>query len=83
MVEVPLSKETKAHIRAPWSKALMVKMYGRIVGFSYLTFKINTLWSLKGKMDCVNLGKDFFLIKFNDNEDYDKVLREGPWFIYR
>ena len=43
MVEVPLSKETKAHIRAPWSKALIVKVYGRTVSFSYLTFKINTL----------------------------------------
>ena len=32
-------------------------------------------------MDCMDFGKDFFLIKCNDNEDYDKVLREGPWFI--
>ena len=49
MVEVPLSKETKAHIRAPWSKALIVKVYGRTVSFSYLTFKINTLWSPRAK----------------------------------
>ena len=27
------------------------------------------------------LGHDFFLIKFNDDSDYDKVLRGGPWFI--
>ena len=81
MVEVLLSKETKACIRAPWSKALIVKVYGRTISFGYLTFKINTLWSLRAKMDCMDFGKDFFLIKCNDNEDYDKVLREGPWFI--
>lgn len=32
-------------------------------------------------MDCVNLGRDFFLIRFSSNEDYDHVLRRGPWFI--
>nr|XP_023914204.1 uncharacterized protein LOC112025751 [Quercus suber] len=72
MVEAPLSKETKARKRAPWSKALIAKVYDRTV---------NTLWSPRAKMDCVDLGKDFFLIKFNDNEDCDKVLRGGPWFI--
>ena len=33
------------------------------------------------KIDCVNLGKDYFLIKFSSSNDYDKVLRGGPWFI--
>ena len=32
-------------------------------------------------MDCVDLGKDFYLIKFSEDSDYDKVLRGGPWFI--
>ena len=81
MVDVKLSKETKARIRAPWTKALIVKVYGKSVGYSYLTFKINTLWKPSARMDCVNLGHDFFLIKFSDDSDYDKVLHGGPWFI--
>nr|POE70182.1 hypothetical protein CFP56_61084 [Quercus suber] len=81
MAEVKLFKETKAHIKVPWSKVLIVKVYGRSVGFNSLTFKINALWKPKAKMDCVNLGRDFFLIKFSSNEDYDHVLHEGPWFI--
>nr|POE98399.1 hypothetical protein CFP56_65577 [Quercus suber] len=55
MAEVKLSKETKARIRAPWSRALIVKAYGRSVGFHYLTFKINALWKPTAKMDCVTL----------------------------
>uniref|UniRef100_A0A7N2N4Z5 Endonuclease/exonuclease/phosphatase domain-containing protein n=1 Tax=Quercus lobata TaxID=97700 RepID=A0A7N2N4Z5_QUELO len=43
MVEVKLSKETKSRIRAPWSKAFIVKVFNRIVGYNYLTFKINVL----------------------------------------
>ena len=32
-------------------------------------------------MDCANLGRDFFLVRFSDRDDYDKVLRGGPWFV--
>lgn len=81
MVEVKLSKETFSRIRAPWSKALIVKVYGRTVGFNYLTFKINALWKPVAKLDCVNLGKDFFFIRFSNSDDYDKVLRGGPSFV--
>lgn len=81
MVEVKLPKETKSHIREPWTKALIVKVFSKIVGFNYLTFKINSLWKPASRMDCVNLSRDFFLIKFSSSEDYDKVLRGGPWFV--
>jgi len=33
------------------------------------------------RMDCVNLGKDYVLIKFSSADDYDKVLKGGPWFV--
>lgn len=56
-------------------------MYGRSVGFHYLIFKINALWKSLEKMDCVNLGRGFFLSRFSSSDDYDKVLRGGPWFI--
>ncbi|XP_065630884.1 uncharacterized protein LOC136068109 [Quercus suber] len=81
MAEVKLSKETKARIRAPWSRALIVKVYGRSVGFNYLTFKLNAMWKPTAKMDCVAMGKGFFLVRFSGSDDYDFVLRGGPWFI--
>nr|POE76294.1 hypothetical protein CFP56_25662 [Quercus suber] len=70
-------------IKEPWSKALIVKVFGRTVGFNYLTFKINALWKPAARMDFVNLEKDFFLkkIRFNSFEDYDMVLCGGPWFV--
>ena len=81
MVDVSLSKETLIRIREPWYKALIVKVFGRNVGYSYLTFKINELWKPTAKMDCVDLGRDFFLIRFSCKDDFDKVLKGGPWFI--
>ena len=58
-----------------------MKVYGRTVGFNYLTFKINTLWKPSAKMDFVDLGRGFSLIKLSNDDDYDKVLKGGPWFV--
>ena len=75
MVDEKLSKESLLPIREPWSKALIVKVFGRTIGYNYLTFKINALWKLIAKLDCVHLGRDLFLIRFNCVDDYDKVLK--------
>ena len=38
--------------------------FGKIVGFDYLTFKINALQKPSARVDFGNLGKDFFLVRF-------------------
>lgn len=34
-----------------------------------------------GRLDCIDLENDFYLIKFGLVEDYEKVLKGGAWFI--
>lgn len=36
---------------------------------------LEAVWNPAGRLDCVDLGKDFFLIRFGLVEDYDKVLK--------
>lgn len=81
LVSVSLSKETKQRIRAPWSKALIVKVFGRTVGFNFLHSRLMTLWKPSGRVDMVDLGRDFFLLRFSVQEDLELVLRKGPWFV--
>ena len=78
---VALSKEDKERIRAPWTSSLIVKSFGRSLGYMFLLSKIRELWRPSGRTDCIDLGHDFFLIKFECKEDIDKVLKGGPWFI--
>ncbi|XP_030941565.1 uncharacterized protein LOC115966474 [Quercus lobata] len=40
-----------------------------------------TLWKPSGRLDCVDLEKDFFLVRFSLKADYENVLRDGPWFV--
>ena len=81
LVAIPFSKELKNHIQSPWSKSLIVKVYGRAVGFSFLHGRLLSLWKPVGKLDCMDLGKEFFLVCFSVREDCEAVLRNGPWFI--
>jgi len=60
MAAVCLSKETKQRIRAPWAKALIVKVFGKIVGFNFLHAKLMGLWKPTGRVDMVDLGRDLF-----------------------
>ncbi|GKV19211.1 hypothetical protein SLEP1_g29500 [Rubroshorea leprosula] len=42
---------------------------------------IKAQWKPRGKMDCIDLGLDFFLIRFHEKEDLNRVLHGGPWFV--
>lgn len=50
LASVSLSKETKQRIRAPWAKALIVKVFGKTVGYNYLHSKLLGLWKPSGEL---------------------------------
>ena len=81
LAAVTLTRETKRRIRGPWSKALIVKLYGKSMGLQYLQDKLNFLWKPSGRIVCVDLGNGFYSVCFSLKEDMDTVLEKGPWFI--
>ena len=60
---------------------MIVKVFGQMVGFHYLCSKVMSLWKLAGRLDCVDLGRDFFLMRFGLVEDFENVIKGGRWFI--
>ena len=71
----------KAHFRGKWAHALIIKPFGRNVGFHFLHARIMSLFKPAGRLECIDLEMGFFLIRFGLVEDYDNVLKGGPWFI--
>ncbi|KAK9983866.1 hypothetical protein SO802_033391 [Lithocarpus litseifolius] len=53
----------------------------RVVGYHFLQAKLLALWKPAGKLDFIDLGRDFYLIRFGLKEDYSAVLEKGPWFV--
>nr|POE69483.1 hypothetical protein CFP56_74936 [Quercus suber] len=81
LVVVKLTRETKLQIRKPWSNALIIKLYGRTMGYSFLQNKLNLMWKPTGRLDCVDLGDDFYSVRFSLKEDMEAILKNGSWFI--
>ena len=78
---IGVSKEDKARMRTPLNLTLIVKTFGRNIGFLYLSIKIRSLWNPMGKMDCIDVRHDYFLIRFELQANLETVLRGGPWFV--
>ena len=81
LLAVKLFLEVRKQIRSKWAHALLVKVFGRSVGFHFLRNKVMRLWKPAGRLDYVDLCKDYFLMRFGLVEDYNNVLNSGPWFI--
>ena len=80
-LRVCFSRDDETCMRAPWYQALIIKPFGRKVGYSFLASKIRSMWNPRGAMDCIDLRFDCFLIKFELSEDADNILKGGCWFI--
>ncbi|GKV17362.1 hypothetical protein SLEP1_g27876 [Rubroshorea leprosula] len=77
-----ISKEEKRRIRMPWLNSIIIKAFGtEKAGYNFILPRIKAQWKPRGKMDCVDLGLDFFLIRFHEKEDLNRVLHGGPWFV--
>ncbi|KAK9997652.1 hypothetical protein SO802_022338 [Lithocarpus litseifolius] len=75
------SREFKQKIRKTWARAFIMKIYGRNVGLNFMQAKLLALWKPASRLDCMDLGHGFFLTRLSLGEDYENVLRKGPWFI--
>lgn len=78
---IRLSKEEKIYLRSPWRQTLIVKLWGRSIGYNYLLRRIKALWHPKSYFELVALDNDYFIVKFSSIEDYNFAKFEGPWII--
>lgn len=74
---VKISRKDKQRIKAPWAKALIVKVYGRSVSYNFIQAHLQSLWKPVGSLDCVDLGKEFYLVRFSLEEDHAIVLEKA------
>ncbi|XP_019242607.1 PREDICTED: uncharacterized protein LOC109222745, partial [Nicotiana attenuata] len=78
---IPITSEDKERIYKNWENALIIKIFGRRVTYQFLQQKIHAIWRPTEHLPLIDLGYDYYLIKFTRSENYDKALHGGPWFI--
>ncbi|PHU19887.1 hypothetical protein BC332_11038 [Capsicum chinense] len=80
---IPISKEEKDQLYLPWQHSVIVKLVGKRIEHQYLCMRLIALWKPTENLILIDLGKDFYKVKFNKIENKNKALNEEPWFIAR
>nr|CCA66008.1 hypothetical protein [Beta vulgaris subsp. vulgaris] len=76
-----LTKEEKRRIRHPWRNSLIIKLFDRRLSYDILVRRLKYKWNLKGDIALTDVGHAYYVVRFNNMEDYDFVLTQGPWLI--
>ncbi|KAJ8421286.1 hypothetical protein Cgig2_029432 [Carnegiea gigantea] len=43
--------------------------------------RLKTKWALKGDFSLIDIGHDYYVTKFMNMDDYEYVMRNGPWML--
>ncbi|KAE8702100.1 hypothetical protein F3Y22_tig00110503pilonHSYRG00817 [Hibiscus syriacus] len=63
-------------------RSVIIRLLGRAIGYKTLLNRIGLLWQLQGQYQVIDLENEYFLVKFECEQDYIHVLTEGPWTIF-
>lgn len=65
---ITLSDEEKVQIYEPWKNLIIVKLVGKRMLHHYLKKKIQELWKPTEDFQLIDLGVDYYIIKFKKKE---------------
>ncbi|KAI9121694.1 hypothetical protein K1719_008727 [Acacia pycnantha] len=76
------SEKMQKMLYKAWSRAVIVKLLGRNIGYKLLPSILQSLRAKRGVISLINIGNDFFVVKLSNREDYLNVLTGGPWMLF-
>lgn len=59
----------------------MSKLIGRKISHQLLENKLTELWKSIENLVLIDLGWDFYIAKFSQEENKQKTLHDGLWFV--
>nr|XP_016467815.1 PREDICTED: uncharacterized protein LOC107790404 [Nicotiana tabacum] len=76
---IPITSTDKTRLYEPWKYSIIVKIFGKRITHQIMHDKLMSLWKPTEALPLIDLGSDFFLIKFQREENMHKALHGGPW----
>jgi len=73
-----LSSEEKLRIYQPWAFSIIVKVFGKRISHQYLKKKLTILWKVSEEIILIDLGHDYFIVKFLKEENLQKKITKWP-----
>lgn len=78
---VKLSKERYIKMCKPQKQALVIKLMGRDLRFVALHERLTKMWKPQGPITWTDVGKEFYVLRFTNQVDYETVLLGDPWLV--
>ncbi|KAJ4822057.1 hypothetical protein Tsubulata_011510 [Turnera subulata] len=79
---VKISDRYRDMLHKRWANTLIVKLWGRNIGFRTLCNRLPNLWKLKKGVRVVDLDHNFYFVWFTNRQDYLNPLNNGPWIVF-
>lgn len=79
--EIKLIEADQSRVYSPWKYSLIVKLIEERILHQYLKEKIAKLRKPTEPFPLIDLGHDYFIIKFTKEENMIQALQNGSWFI--
>ncbi|KAI9086183.1 hypothetical protein K1719_031904 [Acacia pycnantha] len=79
---IMIDDKEREHLCKPFVKSLFVKLLGGSMSLYFLESKLNQIWARKGAIKLEDLENEFFVVSFQEWEDYERALTGGQWMIY-
>ncbi|XP_010445325.1 PREDICTED: uncharacterized protein LOC104727972 [Camelina sativa] len=79
---VTIGKEVLDAMNGLWKNCMIVKVLGRTVPIAALSRRLREMWKPSGSMFVVDLPRQFFIIRFGEEEEYMAALTGGPWRMF-
>ncbi|KAL4291711.1 hypothetical protein GQ457_14G003420 [Hibiscus cannabinus] len=80
--EIWFSDRVHDEIDSKLAKSMIIRLLGKTIGYRALWNRIMALWNPVGEINLIDLDNEYYLVRFANDEDFQKVLSGGPWVIY-
>lgn len=55
---------------------------GKKIGYQAFDNRLHQMWTKRGGVGIMDLGKEYYMVRFTNKEDQYVALIKGPWMIY-
>lgn len=80
---ITFSDRVHKYIEQKMARNVIIKLLGGRVGFNALLNKISSMWSPRNPVQLMDMENDFYLVRFQDDDNVNKVLSGGSWVIFK
>lgn len=60
----------------------MIKLLGKNAGYNVLKERLKRLWKLNGGFEIMDVDNGYYMAKFDQLGDREKVVTGGPWMLF-